>query len=996
MQNLLNGDGAINGVSFPATNNNNASPSLGSPKSSNNNSTATNSKKRKLNSTNNGSEQTQLQNNTSTSLAGMAEKEIDQMMALIKRGRVDEDEAKNEAAEQLQKLATASSSNTNTSAANLAALATAFPCTSCHKTFATEVDLKAHLIRHLTQHPFVCVSCGKGFKYEHSLNFHFKQYHSGNNANNNAGGKAEKVNSADKIKTESNGEKKRSSSDKKQSQLGNKDNEPSTTTETSTSGELSGESNNFLENSILASTLLASSKSLFAVGGLPSIYTSAANGSSSVASTGGNEKVTLIDENHNAMASTNGNGGASPFLLNAGNKMTVNGNPNLSADGSIQLRGERNLISLIEAYNVLTEQTYLFYKCQPCCIAFPNLDQLGQHLQDVHVPNNFAEQPPASSMRPTSNSSATMATTVGEDGKVLFQCDKCTAKFAQVSEFEVHSQLHRMDPQLNVGGLNNSSNNNSFYPFNLLANFGDGSTASAQSNQLADFRQMLATASKDTDFGRKFAAQLLADKKEEQFGGNGRKGDGQGGGKMLINSLHHLDLASAAAGFDSHSSSNGNRASTAAGKAKLPANDPNNNSLLYMSLLPEHGNVAAAQYLRHQAGEAAAMALNVSSGSTRGSNARQGSSKSNVSSTSSTTALTNSPTSKSTKSSSSSSPSSSTGSKGSGGYSSKQIKEPVDIFEGAGQSLPIQKFDLGDIEETAPGQFKCRFCDKTFDRVFSVHRHERVHTGFKPCICKTCGRGFSEKRNLRHHIIRFHSDGSGRELLKRKRKPKSGGSTSMVNNGAGCSGTSSNSSPARPSFQTNNIQQFSPNSLLAVAAAAAVASGSRGEETIGGGTPAVSSSMEALMASAAGGSGSAMMSSLLETQSLINAFQQQQAISGIVNNTAGPSSSSSSRRRKSKPSRKLCSDDEETNETTGAETENMVVNVDPLINEMEEEEESEQDKVSETSTADNHNQGKVGGNDDAEETEEEEEEEVDTKVDSEQTDDDDEENRHSK
>lgn len=76
---------------------------------------------------------------------------------------------------------------------------------------------------------------------------------------------------------------------------------------------------------------------------------------------------------------------------------------------------------------------------------------------------------------------------------------------------------------------------------------------------------------------------------------------------------------------------------------------------------------------------------------------------------------------------------------------------------------------VGEIEEIAPGQFKCRYCDKTFDRIFSVHRHERVHTGFKPCVCKACGRGFSEKRNLRHHIIRFHSDGSGRELLKRNR-----------------------------------------------------------------------------------------------------------------------------------------------------------------------------------------------------------------------------------
>lgn len=63
--------------------------------------------------------------------------------------------------------------------------------------------------------------------------------------------------------------------------------------------------------------------------------------------------------------------------------------------------------------------------------------------------------------------------------------------------------------------------------------------------------------------------------------------------------------------------------------------------------------------------------------------------------------------------------------------------------------------ELGEIEETAPGQFKCRYCDKTFDRVFSVHRHERVHTGFKPCVCKVCGKGFSEKRNLRHHLIRF-------------------------------------------------------------------------------------------------------------------------------------------------------------------------------------------------------------------------------------------------
>lgn len=69
--------------------------------------------------------------------------------------------------------ATTTSTTSTSNSTSSSALSTAFPCTSCHKTFATEVDLKAHLIRHLTQHPFVCVSCGKGFKYEHSLNCKF-------------------------------------------------------------------------------------------------------------------------------------------------------------------------------------------------------------------------------------------------------------------------------------------------------------------------------------------------------------------------------------------------------------------------------------------------------------------------------------------------------------------------------------------------------------------------------------------------------------------------------------------------------------------------------------------------------------------------------------------------------------------------------------------------------------------------------------------------------
>lgn len=68
--------------------------------------------------------------------------------------------------------------------------------------------------------------------------------------------------------------------------------------------------------------------------------------------------------------------------------------------------------------------------------------------------------------------------------------------------------------------------------------------------------------------------------------------------------------------------------------------------------------------------------------------------------------------------------------------------------------------------------YTCRYCGKKFDRAFSCNRHERVHTGYKPCFCRVCGRGFSEPRNLRHHVIRFHSDGSLRHLIKRDRRSK--------------------------------------------------------------------------------------------------------------------------------------------------------------------------------------------------------------------------------
>ncbi|GIY64916.1 uncharacterized protein CDAR_483102 [Caerostris darwini] len=67
--------------------------------------------------------------------------------------------------------------------------------------------------------------------------------------------------------------------------------------------------------------------------------------------------------------------------------------------------------------------------------------------------------------------------------------------------------------------------------------------------------------------------------------------------------------------------------------------------------------------------------------------------------------------------------------------------------------------------------FQCKVCPKTFDRVFSLQRHERIHSGVKACFCKICGRGFSELRNLRHHIIRFHEESAQKEPLPYRRRP---------------------------------------------------------------------------------------------------------------------------------------------------------------------------------------------------------------------------------
>ncbi|KAG7176687.1 Zinc finger protein 236-like 3, partial [Homarus americanus] len=111
----------------------------------------------------------------------------------------------------------------------------------------------------------------------------------------------------------------------------------------------------------------------------------------------------------------------------------------------------------------------------------------------------------------------------------------------------------------------------------------------------------------------------------------------------------------------------------------------------------------------------------------------------------------------------------------------KETYEEEEEDHGSEDSYPVspcsESQEAGELQEGGSGEdlfkmYTCRFCGKKFDRAFSCNRHERVHTGYKPCFCRVCGRGFSEPRNLRHHVIRFHSDGSLRHLIKRDRRKK--------------------------------------------------------------------------------------------------------------------------------------------------------------------------------------------------------------------------------
>lgn len=191
---------------------------------------------------------------------------------------------------------------------------------------STEVDQKMHLVRHFMQHPFLCSTCGKGFKYEHTLQFHEKT-HSNDSAN--------KLNLKNSNKKD----------DKSSLNLNRKSKYSSTSSKPPSMNHQQLDE----EDDIPANLLVNNSKLNHNLNNL----------------NGKNQNLSLISSNN-----------SSSFDFGFPNSM-----PN------IKMKSETVLISMVEGVNPTNDQTYTLYKCNICGFAVANLAPVTEHVLTVHSNN---------------------------------------------------------------------------------------------------------------------------------------------------------------------------------------------------------------------------------------------------------------------------------------------------------------------------------------------------------------------------------------------------------------------------------------------------------------------------------------------------------------------------------------------------------------------------------------------------------------------------------